>query len=41
MRSALVNKIPAAVSKEMLLLLYPFSLDVRIPGDKQQKGLKG
>ncbi|RUS89927.1 hypothetical protein EGW08_002279 [Elysia chlorotica] len=41
MRSALVNKIPALANKEMLLLLFPFSLDVTMPGDNQQRGLKG
>ncbi|GFN78411.1 hypothetical protein PoB_000491700, partial [Plakobranchus ocellatus] len=40
-RSALINKVPASMTKEMLLLLFPFSIDVKMPDDKQQKGLKG
>lgn len=40
--SALIHKVPVALTKEMLLLLFPFSLNVRIEGDNlKHKGLKG
>ncbi|GFS14014.1 hypothetical protein ElyMa_001413100 [Elysia marginata] len=38
--SALINRVPVTLAKEMLLLLFPFSIDVRFSEEKRDRHLK-